>query len=567
MPYQKTLPKYTLPNKFYAEGLMQTLLKILYCSLFFVQVSFPQWTTDSTINTKVCQAPNDQEYPQMISDGTGGTIIVWQDNRDSDTKIYAQRLDTAGVAKWTNNGLLVCSATGSKQPQLTSDGAGGAIITWFDMRYGWPNSTVSVQRINADGDTLWQSNGIPLALQANSWSYPVITGYGVEGALVAWIGIDGEIYAQKIDNSGAIQWDEGGVLIDSSGGEPQIVVDDGGGAIITWFDYDHSQAVTSTNIFAQRVNADGQIIWTVSDTICNAPYYQQHPCLTSDGNGGAIISWIDSRTQNDTAYIYAQKVSATGVPAWDINGIRISDIKSYFRSYIATDNEGGAIITWLGTGYNGEVHAQRINGDGTREWATDVRLTFDTNPSIPKIMEDGFGGAFISWTTPNQLHLQHINPEGVTSFPEEGKIVSTGHGEDFQSMCSDGDGTVMLAWEDMRPLYTSDIYAHKIVVPGLVTEVNDDKMNNVLSDFSVSQNYPNPFNPITTISYSIPATEIVQLKIFNILGEDVLTLVNEEKQVGNYQVNFNAKYFASGVYFYRLQAGSFVQTRKMILLK
>ena len=546
---------------------MQTLLKIFCCSLFLVQISFSQWTNDSTINTKVCNAPSDQQYPQMVSDGSGGTIIVWEDNRDSDTKIYAQRLDSAGVAKWTNNGILICSATGSKQPQLTSDGAGGAIITWFDMRYGWPNSTVSVQRVNPLGDTLWQSNGIVVAQQANSWSYPVITGYGIDGAVVAWIGIDGEIYAQKIDTSGAIKWNGGGVLIDSSGGEPQIVVDDAGGAIVTWFDYDHTQQVTSTNIFAQRVNVDGQILWTVSDTICNAPYYQQHPCLTADGNGGAIISWIDSRTQNDTAYIYAQKVSATGVPAWDINGIRISDIKSYFRSYIATDNEGGAILTWLGTGYNGEVHVQRINEDGTREWPLDVRLTFGTNPSIPKIIEDGFGGAFVSWTATNQLHLQHLNPQGVSSFAIEGKIVSIGHGEDFQSMCTDENGSVMLSWKDMRPIYSTDIYAHKITVPGLVTEVRDNKMRDIPSDFSISQNYPNPFNPSTTISFALPKASIVELKIFNLLGQEVATLLNEEKSAGNYKINYNASEVTSGVYFYRIKAGDFVQTQKMILLK
>ncbi len=550
---------------------MQTILKFLYCSLFLVQVSFPQWTTDSTFNTKVCNAPKDQKYPQMISDGTGGTIIVWEDIRDSDTKIYAQRFDSAGFAKWTSNGIMICSATGSKQPQITSDGEGGAVITWFDMRYGWPNSTVAVQRVNANGDTLWQANGIPIAQQANSWSYPVITGYGVDGAVVTWIGINGEIFAQKIDASGTIQWTEGGVLINSAGGEPQIVVDDAGGAIITWFESDHTELATSTNIFAQRVNGDGLILWTVSDTICNAPSYQQHPCLTPDGNGGAIISWIDSRTQNDTNYIYAQKVSAAGVPAWDKNGIRISEIKSYFRSYIATDTQGGAIITWLGTGYNGEVHAQRINGDGTREWPADVRLTFGTSPSIPKIIEDGFGGAFISWTTPDQLHLQHLNPEGVSSFPIEGKTVTIGHGADFQSMCTDRKGNAMLAWEDLRSIYTKDIYAHKITVPGLVTEVTDDKISNALFDFSISQNFPNPFNPSTKISWQSSVGSHQTLNIYDVLGNKVQTLVDEYRKAGRYEVEFQSvvgnRQLASGIYFYRLQAGNYVETRKMILLK
>ncbi len=85
--------------------------------------------------------------------------------------------------------------------------------------------------------------------------------------------------------------------------------------------------------------------------------------------------------------------------------------------------------------------------------------------------------------------------------------------------------------------------------------------------FELSQNYPNPFNPSTKIKYSIPQSADVTLKIFNTLGEEIETLVSEEKPVGTYELNWNAANLPSGVYFYRLQAGDFVQTRKMILLK
>ena len=80
-------------------------------------------------------------------------------------------------------------------------------------------------------------------------------------------------------------------------------------------------------------------------------------------------------------------------------------------------------------------------------------------------------------------------------------------------------------------------------------------------------NYPNPFNPTTTIKYSIPKTYNVLIKVFDVLGNEIETLINEEKPVGTYELNWNAANLPSGVYFYRLQAGDFVQTRKMILLK
>ena len=87
------------------------------------------------------------------------------------------------------------------------------------------------------------------------------------------------------------------------------------------------------------------------------------------------------------------------------------------------------------------------------------------------------------------------------------------------------------------------------------------------NDFSLSQNFPNPFNPTTLISYKLKETSRVQLKVFNILGNEVETLVNEQKPAGNYEITWNALNLPSGVYFYRLQAGSFIDTKKMVLLK
>ena len=85
--------------------------------------------------------------------------------------------------------------------------------------------------------------------------------------------------------------------------------------------------------------------------------------------------------------------------------------------------------------------------------------------------------------------------------------------------------------------------------------------------FYLFQNYPNPFNPTTKMDYSIPRASFVTLKVYDILGREVATLVNEEKPAGNYEVEFNGKGLSSGVYFYRIQAGNFVSTKKLVLLK
>lgn len=89
----------------------------------------------------------------------------------------------------------------------------------------------------------------------------------------------------------------------------------------------------------------------------------------------------------------------------------------------------------------------------------------------------------------------------------------------------------------------------------------------VVDNYALAQNYPNPFNPVTKIRYQIPQSGFVLLKIYDILGAEITTLVNEERHAGQYEVDFNASKFASGVYIYRIQAGDFVSSKKMILLK
>ena len=87
-------------------------------------------------------------------------------------------------------------------------------------------------------------------------------------------------------------------------------------------------------------------------------------------------------------------------------------------------------------------------------------------------------------------------------------------------------------------------------------------------EFSISQNYPNPFNPTTEIKYSIKEKCFVTIKLYDILGSEVATILNEEKDEGNYKVEFNASsILSSGIYFYTLTAGNFHQTKKMVLLK
>lgn len=99
----------------------------------------------------------------------------------------------------------------------------------------------------------------------------------------------------------------------------------------------------------------------------------------------------------------------------------------------------------------------------------------------------------------------------------------------------------------------------------IVTEVENEEK--IPTEFSLYQNYPNPFNPSTTIKYSIPSSEFVTLKVFDVLGNEVAVLVDEFRPAGRYEATFDAGNLASGIYLYKLQAGDYIQTKKMILIR
>ena len=520
---------------------------------------FAQWSEDSTLNTKVCNASGDQKYPEIVSDGAVGAIIVWQDGRNASTNIYAQRIDSSGNAKWTTNGIVIGNKDNSFFPKIISDGTGGAIITWFDRRDGWPNSSVCAQRVNRNGDTLWKANGVVLSDTASSWSYPAMTGY-YGGAIITWTGRLGQVFVQKIDTSGITHWTTGGVLAAPNGNFPQITSDNSDGAIIAWDNYDSDYMYT--HIFAQRVNKAGTVLWLgTGDTISFISNYQQYPVITSDGNGGAYIAWMDARSAPD-GYVYAQKVDPSGLVSWNVNGDKISIGTAGGKIRMSSDGVGGAIIGWMGN-TSSDIYMQRINGNGV-QWP-ELRMTYNSSPGLPQIAPDGNGGAVVVWEAAGLAYViaQHIKPDGSFSYPGNGKTISYGvNGKANTVLSIDSKGRAIFAWEDSRPVYSTDIYTNKIIVPGFPTAVKVEDLGNSPHRFALNQNYPNPFNPSTKIKYSIPYSTRLTIKVFNVLGQEVETLANELKSAGTYELTWNAANLPSGIYFYRLETGQFSQFKR-----
>jgi hypothetical protein len=120
-----------------------------------------------------------------------------------------------------------------------------------------------------------------------------------------------------------------------------------------------------------------------------------------------------------------------------------------------------------------------------------------------------------------------------------------------------------MIWQVGTPIYIPI----QVIVEKSLSAVEEKNSSGNILQFQLFQNYPNPFNPSTTISYTIPKAGFVSLKVYDVLGKEVSTLVNKEISVGNHEVVFNGSNLSSGIYFYRMQAGSFNNTKKLILLK
>ncbi len=182
-----------------------------------------------------------------------------------------------------------------------------------------------------------------------------------------------------------------------------------------------------------------------------------------------------------------------------------------------------------------------------------------TNAGLPEIMAG---------------NLDITNSKSVTLFESFGiKIWNKGgHGISTDEF-NDAFGKVTIYGADSVNLSLIDEFGSLFATHTVVNEnITSVEANNIFSEFELEQNYPNPFNPTTKIKYTIPFVDknfssTIELKVYDVLGKEVATLVNEKQNSGNYEVNFDASEFSSGIYFYQLTAGKFIKTKKMMLMK
>jgi hypothetical protein len=287
---------------------------------------------------------------QMVSDGDNGTIAVWGEMEAQagtttpsfqyTSRIMAQRVNVEGNLSWGVNGIIVCANPENvvvQEPCAAADGSGGAIVCWQQNPSGpidnssplWDMQDIITQKIDSEGNILWQPGGVPLQIvktaeEASPFT-PLAIGDDSGGAIVMWEDLRNglaSIYAQKMDSNGASAWQTGGIKVifvksNSSNERRQIVGDGTGSAVISCIFKEVGTG--KQGVIVQKLDSAGNTAWADNGVVVVTGTPTNY-CLAADNHGGVLLSWGVGAGSSEKSYI--QDISSGGSLQWG-NGIRL----------------------------------------------------------------------------------------------------------------------------------------------------------------------------------------------------------------------------------------------------
>ena len=428
-------------------------------------------------------------------------ISTQNNNQGTSTTIEGEIPHTSGYKiEWEDNGVLICDEGGPGVPQkeieICSDGDGGAIIVWMDMRAGGSNQQIYAQRIASNGTIMWDDGGIAICNIEFGGGYqqwaPAICSDGRGGAYIAWhgdrIGSNGfDIYVQRVDSDGNTQFTPNGTVICGAIGNqkfPDLCRDKDNNAIIAWQD----ERSGDLDVYIQVVSYYEDIKFLNGLAICNATGDQEAIKVCGDQNKHASIAWIDSRHAGYS--LYAQLIEIDGFGTfeieWNANGTSVCNSTmtnpGYDGPYLDIDNiaicedrDDGAFIVWVDNrteSYSDyDIYAQRIAENGTVMWIANgsaINNELDTQHRV-QICRDENAGAIITWMDGwGSIYGQRVNEIGTPLWTINGTEICDQEGDIWgQQICSDGEGGAFLSWSgEVEGTIITDIFVQKLTSDG-----------------------------------------------------------------------------------------------------
>lgn len=408
----------------------------------------PLWTVDGVA---VCTATGAQGWPVVCSDHSGGAIVAWQDNRSGNYDIYVQRISASGTMLWAANGVALCTAAEAQSnPVICSDGGGGAVVAWEDSRIVGDDN-IYVRHVDYTGTPQWTTNGVAMCTATGEQYSIRIVEAGAGGAILVWNDSrsgNWDIYARRVSSTGSAQWAANGVAVCDAAlaqWNPVMVSDGASGAIVAWGDTRSGEG----DIYAQRVNVSGVMEWADDGVaVCAATGVQEYPSIASDEAGGAIVAWTDSRGTDMS--IYSQRVRATGLPQWTANGVSLCTYTGdQAGTLTVSDGAGGAIVGWYDMRAGASVvqlYARRVSASGVAQWASNgvAMCTTPGGRAGIGLVSDGEGGAIMALTDPRGSTSYDVYAQRVDRFGALGNAEPTI--TEIQDVSSDQGGQVVVEW-------------------------------------------------------------------------------------------------------------------------
>jgi len=464
------------------------------------------------------------------------------------------------------------------------------------------NTKIIITKYNTDGNVIWerfysiQDLGVVATwLSVDPSGNVIVTGYP---RTFSSNPVETGLLILKYDNNGNLLWDK--LISGTWAFAVRSIVDQSGNIYVTGRAWQYTATYDFVTV---KYAPDGTQLWF--DTFDQNAGFHTPTSMDLDQAGNLFITG-----GGQSGGLITVMYNSAGVRQW------IKEESGTAGQGIRVDNNGGIFITGsfydVNTGTNNDIRLIKYNYSGNLVWQKfydfgnsefGKLVNIDSQSNI---LITGFGdlpGEFPGWLTAkfdpsgNLLWYNRfkLNP-GWEEYPyfaltgPEDEIYVTGnvgvvsggttyHGLETVRYNSDGSNTWVaevnlyagigkgLALGSDLSLYAVGMFYYSVLKYSQSVPTGVEQISEIPEKFNLGQNYPNPFNPTTTISFSVPSSGITSLKIYDVLGNEVATLVNEEKPAGNYEVNFNASSLSSGTYFYKLQAGSFIETKKMILLK
>lgn len=326
----------------------------------------------------------------------------------------------------------------------------------------------------------------------------------------------------------------------------ETYVFDSNGNMASYFSekWDGSNWVNSWR-FSYTYNSNGNRIFYLSETGDSTQWVNRSQMTYTYNSSGNMVSYL-IKTWNSSQWVLYKRATYT----YDSNGKMTSDFPETWDGSKWVNSNSGSTYTYDSSGNMISATYETVDrshgGQDIFIWR--YTYTYDSNGNRTSHFSETLYNN--TWQS-DWLYTYTYDANGYMIFSL------------FESWYGDKYGTFQFfdSFGNSYEYSGSEINIYY----STITDVEEKDF--IILDFALSQNYPNPFNPSTTIEYSIPNDGFVKLKVYDVLGKEVASLVDKEQAMGNYKIEFNASSLTSGVYFYRLQSGSFIKTKKLILLR